>query len=412
MPHVATIFIEIIRLYALVMDKEEIPKEKLKKTFITFINILEEEINDPIDYDYEKELREFLSLRRIPFFETEKSIVWEDDIETIYASYCQNRSLKSMDFKIAELVLNVDIYDALDLKIDNSLIAPFFNYNQQLMQAFTNVAYHEFTNRPLPLQELKRVHDNFLSLFDDLDNQTLMKLRVAHHIYDFKYAAHLCDYKFFPWYIILFSFNTQEWQLITYNTIATLCEDFDEIQDAEGEELQNAFITDENPNYILNTYEIFLKVLIIYINKFLGSVNSFPGRETVITKKYLLLSLPELGDTLETLIEEETLDSISIKDTEYELNRDELRNIYLESMDAIDLLLKKDTDLAKEKEFYANMILAAFFIKSFFQIAPSNYRENLTTILINPKYYKNPSYKTYTDILDNIILSNYFDLTR
>lgn len=412
MPHVSTIFIEIIKLYTRAMDTESIPKERLEEVFKVFIDILEEATNSSIYYDYADELSKFLSLHSGVFKETKSSLTWEQDIEEIYSNYIKNNRLTDLDFQIAELVLNVDIYEALDIKIKKEIIAPFFDSNRLLMQAFTKVAYEDYTKAPLSLDDLKQKREDFLSLFDDLDNPTLIKLRIAHHIFDFQYGSHLSDYKFFPWWIILFSEYEQEWQLITYNTIATMCEDFDEILDSDDEELQAGYFETEEESLILNTYEIFLKIFIIYLDKFLSCISDFPGRQTFIAKKYLLLSLPELGDTLEHLFENKNLDSISIEDTEYEINDQELINIYLECLDCITLLRKNNLELNKNPGFYATMVLAAIFIKSFLKIASTDYQKKVTDLLTNPEYYKNPLYQTYNDILDNILFNNNFNLTR
>ncbi len=412
MPHEATIFIEIIRLYALTMDKQKISKEKLKKAFIIFSSILEELIGDTIYFNYDQELDSFLSKHNDLFREDGNYITWDDDIEEIYANYIKCNHMNTLDFKVAELVLNVDIYDALRIKIDRELIAPYFNKNRALMQAFTKAAYNEFIGMPQDFKELKQIRNEFFDLFDELDNSTLFKIRVAHHIFDFKYGAHLSDHDFFLWRIILFSNSDKEWQLLTYNTIATLCEEFDEILDYEDEECQNYYIASESDTPILSTYEIFLKIFIIYLDKFLSCVNDFPGKESVITKKYLLLSLPELGDTLEHLLNGGYFQSLSINDSKYEITEEDLTNIYFEAIDCLTLLCKSDKELNNNPEFYSTMILAAIFIKSFFKVATSEYYKEVYNLLTNPNYYKSPYYKTYSDILDNIIFNNNFDLER
>lgn len=412
MPHASTIFIEIIRLYNLTMGKTSIKKEKLEMAFRTFIKILTEVIDGTIYFDYSEELNKFLSQNSKFFYEDNESIKWDDDIEEIYTDYINHNPLNALDYKTAEFVHNLDMYKVLDIKIPNEDVAPFFNGNLKLMQAFTNVAFNEYQGLPLPLDELEQIREDFLSLFDNMNNATLTKLRVVQTKYDHKYSPGLDYHQFLPWQIILFSASEQEWQLLTYNTIATYCEDFDEILSMEQEELINTYINPEDNSIILNTYEIFLKILIIYLHKFLKSTPNFPGRDSIIAKKYMLLSLPELGNTLEYLFEHQTLDSINIESDRYETTEEEISTIYLECLDCIKLLQKSDKELNNNPNNYASMVLCAIFLKSFLKIASKKFGDDITNILTDPKYYQNSPYKTYTDILNSITFNDNFYLAR
>ncbi|MCX4254745.1 MAG: hypothetical protein OSJ63_05725, partial [Bacilli bacterium] len=84
MPHSDILFIELIRLYVLSNDTNTISKNALENALAILIEIVEEETNSDIYYDFEEELNEFLDKYSDFFNESTKDITITEDIEIIY----------------------------------------------------------------------------------------------------------------------------------------------------------------------------------------------------------------------------------------------------------------------------------------------------------------------------------------
>ena len=83
MPHSDILFIELIRLYVLSNDTNTISKNALENALAILIEIVEEETNSDIYYDFEEELNEFLDKYSDFFNESTKDITITEDIEII-----------------------------------------------------------------------------------------------------------------------------------------------------------------------------------------------------------------------------------------------------------------------------------------------------------------------------------------
>ena len=122
MPHSDILFIELIRLYVLSNDTNTISKNALENALAILIEIVEEETNSDIYYDFEEELNEFLDKYSDFFNESTKDITITEDIEIIYETILKSLKPNTIDFDISRLIYNTDIYKALNINIDRKSV--------------------------------------------------------------------------------------------------------------------------------------------------------------------------------------------------------------------------------------------------------------------------------------------------
>ena len=318
MPHSDILFIELIRLYVLSNDTNTISKNALENALAILIEIVEEETNSDIYYDFEEELNEFLDKYSDFFNESTKDITITEDIEIIYETILKSLKPNTIDFDISRLIYNTDIYKALNINIPRSIIAPYLDANKRLLSVLTAIASNESNNYDSSdlIENLERIRDYLIDLFNNIDNATLTKINIITHLYDLEHMPEVNDTEDYPWMIIIFSNSSEKWQTITYSTIASYANEIFESQSSKNEMILNDFFEDyepsEEPKITLNIIEVFLTIFIIYLNKFLKITGNIPGKDTIIIKKYLLLSLPELGESLEYFLNNKTLDNMPL----------------------------------------------------------------------------------------------------
>ena len=146
MPHSDILFIELIRLYVLSNDTNTISKNALENALAILIEIVEEETNSDIYYDFEEELNEFLDKYSDFFNESTKDITITEDIEIIYETILKSLKPNTIDFDISRLIYNTDIYKALNINIPRSIIAPYLDANKRLLSVLTAIASNESNN--------------------------------------------------------------------------------------------------------------------------------------------------------------------------------------------------------------------------------------------------------------------------
>lgn len=419
MPHSDILFIELIRLYVLSNDTNTISKNALENALAILIEIVEEETNSDIYYDFEEELTGFLDKYSDFFSESTEDITITEDIEIIYETILKSLKPNTIDFDISRLIYNTDIYKALNINIPSSIIAPYLDANKSLLSVLTSLAYNESNNYDSSdlIENLERIRDYLIDLFNNIDNATLTKINIITHLYDLEHMPEVNDTEDYPWMIIIFSNSTEKWQTITYSTIASYANEIFESQSNENEMILNDFFEDyepsEEPKIPLNIIEVFLTLFIIYLNKFLKITGNIPGKETIIIKKYLLLSLPELGESLEYFLKNKTLDDMPLPTISEQIEEDYENELYQTCEKIIPKIHISDQKLTDKPKICSDIITKAIFIKTFLKIARNNHLKNqLINKIANPNYYKNPGYEISTEIIDNIIFNDNLDLIR
>lgn len=419
MPHSDILFIELIRLYVLSNDTNTISKNALENALAILIEIVEEETNSDIYYDFEEELNEFLDKYSDFFNESTKDITITEDIEIIYETILKSLKPNTIDFDISRLIYNTDIYKALNINIPRSIIAPYLDANKRLLSVLTAIASNESNNYDSSdlIENLERIRDYLIDLFNNIDNATLTKINIITHLYDLEHMPEVNDTEDYPWMIIIFSNSSEKWQTITYSTIASYANEIFESQSSKNEMILNDFFEDyepsEEPKITLNIIEVFLTIFIIYLNKFLKITGNIPGKDTIIIKKYLLLSLPELGESLEYFLNNKTLDNMPLPILPEQIEEDYENELYQTFKKIIPEIHISNQRLDKNPKIYSDIITKAIFIKTFLKIARNNHlKDQLNNKIANPNYYKNPGYEISTDIIDSIIFNDNLDLIR
>ena len=72
-----------------------------------------------------------------------------------------------------------------------------------------------------------------------------------------------------------------------------------------------------------------------------------------------------------------------------------------------------DTNALTYPHLYATIITCALFIKTYLTLSINpNSKDDIIDLIINSMFYKKPHYKIATTIVDNIIFSANFNLTK
>lgn len=417
MPNSFIMIIELIRLYHYATNQNTIEIKKLEAGFNQLLFYLKIDNNINIYFNFKTELKKFLFIYHKLFSYEDTTITMTKDIETIYKTIIKATKLNIIDFTISDAVHHPFIYHAFNLNLQDDEIYPYLKKNKQIMQLYTKLAAEECQKKDQTstLEELQTQIEEFIIMLDNLDNYTLTKLKIHFTLKDNECLNELDDYQSYAWHIIMFSNNPTAWEALSYNFLYHCCLEMNEATTTEDEIILNAYQESNNDETetIQTPGEALLKYCIIYLHNFLKSTPDFPNKESLIIKKYLLLSLPELADVAEFLFEHHTLDGLPFPPKEITSSLEEMTDLEVQaSMSSLNII-NSDKELIASSNLYADTIIHAIFIKAFLLISEKELTsKHIINNLTNNTRYKGKEYQISTDIIDNIIFSNNLHLIR
>lgn len=408
--HAEFLIFEILNLYYTTTSSNEISTDVLEYAFKVFINLVNKNEHIDMDYDFDRELEKLTCEDLLT--EEDGIISFTNDLEMFYIKLVNKVGLVAeIDMKLADYVYDITIFNALDLEFDERETEEIFLLNRKVLSLYLLLALEEYqgSDQSLTIKELNKAIEKFQIALNSLDYETHEKVRIACSYYNSINKIDGDDNINDDWNIALFSSDENQIKRLAYAQILHLTRSLDEddeiINEDEKEDiLEIEFETDDLSSFLGNYFYLLNSYLLKYPNTI--------GREALIIKKYLLLSLPELNSISfylftnpEAKIEMPQIDKCDLDNTSFE----DLKPKAFEC--ALDFYIK---DIKANKNYsYSKLIIKALFIKTFLNLSINeNSKNELINILVSNPFYKNPLYQICTWIIDEIILKNERDLIR
>lgn len=412
------ILIELIKFYYYSTNQTFINIKTLEEAFCAYYQIITEDLElEETTPSFDTILKELIETFS-NFFEKNKETLFFPDISEIneviqtfieYPSYIQI---------IRDSVFHTKIYKIFDIKADFTTLDPYLEANKRIMNLYSKLAYEEYknTNQNQTIKELEQAIQEFQNMLINIDLSTLTKIFIAIHQLDLGNGYQLDDSETHSWEIILFSKQPNIWQTLTYYSLDFYGKQiYDNLQDNNSNESVNVFLAGDTLEYVYEPTN-FLTLFIIYLNRFLKTTPNFPGKDSLIIKKYLLLSTDDLELVQSYFLKHHSLDNLSLV-----LDSEKSEEDYIDMLDrtiyATFHLNHKDTEIMKHPEIYAQTIINAIFIRCFLNLSGHQaIKENIILRITTPKdippFYKEKEYQIVTDIIDSIIFSESLDRAR
>lgn len=412
------ILIELIKFYYYSTDKTSINIDKLKDAFYIFYKLLidELELKENIP-DFKASLQELLEVFSSFFDLNNNELLFQrlEELNQVIQTFMEHPPYIQI---IRDLVFYTEIYSIFNIQINYSDLTDYFEANKKILKIYTKLAYEEYKNlnQKSTINELKNAIEEFQEMLTSSDLSTLTKLFIAMHQLDQKNEYDLDNSEEHSWEIILFSKQQNIWHVLTYYNLDYYGKQiYDNLQENPSEETTNVFLQETSSPQLYEPTN-FLTLFLIYLDRFLKTTPNFPSKDSLIIKKYLLLSSDELEPVQNHFLMYHNLDSLTITKDDEKSKED-----YIDMADrataAAYHLNYKDSEIMNEPTLYAQTIINAIFIKCFLTLSGNdelkeNIIRNITTPTDHPIFYKEKEYQIVTDIIDSIIFSESLEKNR
>lgn len=397
--HSKIIIFELIKLSVEARDNQLININNLRNAFNNCLNLLKKLDDIKLDYEFDIALDEFLDNYSEYITETDDSkIELTGEIEDLYDEIFSSFKINDLEDELSSLIYDSSIIKCLNITPDEK-VAPYFKEASLILKSRISIALSEF-NGEQSASHIENLDEDLIDLYDFLEEtseEENTKIKVAISLLDFlnlkesnEEDPHFSD---FPWFIILFSNDFKEWESLLYL------------------ELKKYY-----KHYDLDLYidKYFLTYFFIYLNNILKTITDPTIKETLITRKYLLLGTPELEEIEQEFLKNHNLDNIKQPKVPKGLEELDLTDFECFTYKCIENIIIDDEILRKHPEYISDLIISCLFIKTYLKIAINEKTKKyiIDLISVGSPIYKNPNYTIVNEYIDNIIFNNSLDYKR
>lgn len=394
--HSSMLIFELLNLHFIVSGAP-LSFQNLNKAFNILLNITNKKEKTHIHFDFPEEWEKFIK-RYDNLIEIEEDSIIDVDLDELYGHITSNtRHLTAIDTDIEKYVHNLAIYKALNISANFAATKDLFILNNDFIATIFSIAKRENQNLPASLERLKKVHELLITKLKEIETEEeLINLKMALTYYDSNNTLKSnSPYATFGWYAILFENNTKSLTKLSYEIIKYAVPFIEEWINTPEEEREEG-----EENY--SAFEIFLSKYLSNLLTFIENCHLKSLKENLIEQKYLLLSLPELKNAYDLLIEEGTLANYKVLPNEESFT---FGGFYPTAISAILSLKYSDLEILNNETLYEYTTTRLLFIKTFLMLSPNYGEKKLVIELLTIRFQNNPNFKITNDLIESIILS-------
>lgn len=405
------ILIELIKFYYHSTDQTILDIKTLEEAYNYLVPIIKEELTlkNPSP-NFDNALNSLLEFFTNNFQRVNDQIILEDmdELPTTVSTFIEQPPFIQI---IRDLIFDTHIYTIFKININIQDFQDYFKTCKRIMYLYSLLAYQEdqSQNQEATIQELQEYITHFQDMLITIDLPALTKILIAIHELDEKYHYNELS----SWEIILFANEENAWRTLTYYNLDYYGKlIYDHLNEGLSPDLINVFLNHDNTSEFIIEETNFLSLFIFYLQNFLSSTSLFPGKDSLIAKKYLLLSTNDLEHLQNFFLKHHKIKKFPFAEFEEKNAEDYLDMAELTAKCAMDLNYP-DKEILNHPNIYSQIIINALFIKCFPKLSGNpNLKKHITdTITLNP-IYKDKNHTIITDIIDNIIFSDYLERNR
>lgn len=405
------ILIELIKFYYFSTDQTFLDIKTLKEAYEYLAPIIKEELSltqEPPDFN--NTLDSLLDLFTNNFQRINDQIMLEDidELPSIISTFIEQPPYIQI---IRDLIFDTQIYTIFKININIQDFQAYFDICQKIMYLYSLLAYQEYKNlsQEATIQELQECITDFQNMLITIDLPTLTKILIISHKLDEKnnYSKQT------SWEIILFSDEESAWQILKYYNLDYYGKlIYDNLNDGLSPELTNVFFDSDNPSTFIIEETVFLSLFLFYLQNFLASTSLFPSKDSLIAKKYLLLSTNDLEELQNHYLKYHKIKKCPFIKDEEKTNEDytDMINITAKCAQSLNY---SDQAIFNNPSLYAKLIINALFTKCFLKLSGNeSLKKYIQNIVTTYPVYKDKNHTIVSDIIDNIIFSDYLERNR
>ena len=421
MIHSEIMLLELIKLYYKTSDGEDLDLDNLEKAFYTLEELIGNQLNVILEYDFNQEFDKFEEMSENNFTIQDNRICFSDEeyldlLEDLVLLALEDEDL-TYDGFISNSLHNICIYRDLNIKPCYDKYTNLFSNCFTIMQNYLFLAYQEAKTgiiNPILVslvQSLVKQHEDYYAMLQDED---LIKIEVILSYFNEMYLVDDdCDFCNSDWYTILFSKHKKQLSSLNYQRIITSMEEDDisfsnynkkDIPENDMEEdEQNSTLDNLIPDktYLFNEIDFFIRYYIVYLNQYLHKLEENGWKKDLLQQKYLLIATnPSIE---EYFLKAKTLDGLDFPKLEKKWFTDgTFTSLYLTVIDCIEEFNFKDAFITDRD--CSHMVTCALFIRSFLDLSINEeQKEEVKKRILNSNFYKKEDYLMASSFIDDII---------
>lgn len=406
--HSDIIIFEILKIYFEYTNETEIDIKILEKAFYILVEIINEKNNLDLKLDFKAELEKFLDKFEDYIAENKNSLSLTCELKELFNVLIDSHDrLSTIDYDCQSYVFDKRLYNVLDIKLPYEEGEDFFKLNCEIIKAYLKLGENEFHSYfdGLAIERLKNIIEELYEKLNEADNSTLIKIKMCYNTFNDALLPNT-DEKHInsAWHTILFSYSAKQLYSLSYDRLEYLVEMIDE----EGEEVLNSLFNEDpnEENIKLDDTSYFLTIFLIELNNYIKSHPKSITKEALITKKYLLISIPELIHIERYYLKNDTIDNYPEPPIPEDLNIESFENLKNKVIECTAYLARKDNEITKP-HILAETITSALFIKVFIDVSINPHSINdIIDLIENSIFYKQLGFEAVTNIVDEIIFNN------
>ena len=369
----------------------------LENAFDTFIKNYNYYENTKYNFDFNKCLKDFIKTYNIEV-QNYQLIV---NVEELFVSIYENVYCSEKDKLIPDYTNDITMYEALEIPIPLEETKEYFDLNKEIVEIYNNI--NKLAQRDINIPALtSRLNEKIKTLeakFNEVtyEDQLNIYLSIAKYNENLKKADNIfenCD-----WYQTLFGDTTFAEKILSYSHVVRYYAD--------------SFSHDSQLN--LDKYSTFINCYIIYLNKYIKSVNDNCTKHYLIDKLYHLLPSNRAMYAENYFINNNTLDGLA----EPIADKLEDKNVFMISLVPIingcfSRINHTDAEINQNKNLYPEIILNILFIKCYLNNTEEDViKMKLFDKMQNSNIMTSPNqYKIVSQLLYSIIFENGEDLEK
>lgn len=360
-------------------------------------------VHQQLDFDRELEIMisDFGDIfevfdEEITFVDAEPSLLYEMIPELL------EDEVTAIDIFMEDALVNDSIYQALNLNVPIDEMQNLFNINNLILHLYKLMADFDLKHKDTKIvRKLALFHKNNLKeYFNDLDNITYMKIKICLAYYNDKYLSD----KVLPninadWHIALMA-NSKLLNSLAYSKIFYYIdrerETSTEVKSEDLGNLKDTYYLDDEVEYFLTNY-------ILYLNNYIEKIEDREIKKYLLQRKYLLLATGLLETIEDDFLESGSLDNIDLPIYNKEwFTPDSFSFLIVSFEEILSNIRVLDKNLTKEVE--SQIVINLMLLKTYLELSINeNIKRELEADILNPEYYKNSLYNTYSKLVDNIL---------
>ncbi len=409
--HGIIVLFEIINLYVTINDTDILDISNLEQAYDILTTKMEDNEQSKLDYNFNDALDILLDNYSDYFYLENDELHIIENLNDLYEILINDIALTVDDDLLQELIIDTRIFKVLDMDIPLEEYHNIFKLNNEIINTYNIISKDETNNitNILNILYLKKLINKLNNKLCNLEYLEIIKIKMCIAHYNSVLNDDSYEFDNLGWHIALFSNDNNLKSILNHEKIAYIIDEVDPIDDDSLDEeetiIKHNIKTLKEDNSFNYEIPYFLSALYLRINNYLKKDIPPFLKNSLIFKKNLLLSTPELKNMEDYFLEHGNFFNYELpKFTKYS-PEERFTSLYNETLRRILYLDYPDKEIDNNR--YVDIVINILFIKNYLDLSLNKERNNeIINQIIFSKFYQNHNYTLINNLLKEILFNN------